>query len=173
MANSATTTPLIYGDFATADLKITGNVGVNYGSLDGYGLFVDIPAAQLRQYAIYSWDDMYVEGVVYQASDRGYKENIVPVENAISKLKQVDGVYFDYANTKSASNEGGSRSIGVIAQDVEKVFPDLVKENMDGYKAVNYSGLIPVLIEAIKDQQTQIEMQRKEIDLLKSALNIQ
>ena len=89
------------------------------------------------------------------------------------KLQQIDGVYFDYVNTKAAESGGETRSIGVIAQDVEKVFPEIVKDNKDGLKAVNYSALIPVLIEAIKDQQTQIELQQKEIDQLKSALNIQ
>lgn len=59
-----------------------------------------------------------------------------------------------------------NHSIGVIAQDVEKVLPALVNEKRNGVKAVNYSGLIPVLQEAIKEQQSQIELLEQRIAVL-------
>jgi Chaperone of endosialidase len=63
-------------------------------------------------------------------------------------------------------NFSTGKQMGVIAQEVEKVFPELVTTNGDGYKRVNYIGLIPVLIESIKEQQTQIEKQNQKIEKL-------
>ena len=58
----------------------------------------------------------------------------------------------------------------MLAQEVQKLFPELVKENKDGVLAVNYSGLIPVLIEGMKEQQQIIDRQQKQIDELKIML---
>ncbi|MFC2080545.1 tail fiber domain-containing protein, partial [Bacteroidota bacterium] len=174
IANSDTDIPLIYGDFSTSNITLNGNAGVNYSGIDSYGLIVDLPDGQVEtadSYTFWTFGTAYLELGYYQSSDAAYKTNIIPVDNAVSKLKQVDGVYFDYKGTKSALNDENTHSIGVIAQDVEKVFPQLVKKNMDGLKAVNYTGLIPVLIEAIKDQQLQLEAQQAEIDALKELVD--
>jgi hypothetical protein len=76
-------------------------------------------------------------------SDITMKENIRPIENAIEKVKRISGVHFSW-------KDNGVNSIGVIAQEIEKVFPELVQE-MDGVKSVSYGNLIAVLIEAIKE----------------------
>jgi hypothetical protein len=62
---------------------------------------------------------------------------------------------------------GVNKQIGVIAQDVEKVFPELVGEN-EGYKTTNYIGLIPVLIEAVKEQQQMIDELKTQIKQLQN-----
>ena len=80
------------------------------------------------------------------------------------KLKQLKGVNFYW---KDIATMGTDKQIGVIAQDVEKVFPELVGEN-DGYKTTNYIGLIPVLIEALKEQQQTIENLKTRIEQLES-----
>jgi len=170
IANTSTTTPLIYGDFGTGELRINGNAGVNYQGIPGYGLILDTPASQTEQYVLYGLGSAYFSGTVYQASDKNYKTNIVPVAHAMDKLREINGVYFDYDQSASESKSEHTQSIGVIAQEVEKVFPEIVKENLEGMKAVNYSALIPVLIEALKEQQTQIDTQQEEIRELKAAL---
>lgn len=81
-------------------------------------------------------------------SDISLKENIRTLENPIKKVMQLNGVSFDW-------KESGSSSIGVIAQELEEVFPELVKTGE--IKTVNYNGLIGVLIEVVKEQQKQIE----------------
>jgi len=87
-------------------------------------------------------------------SDINIKKNIKPILSPIPKLLQLNGVHFNWISDNRPS-------MGVIAQDVEKVFPELVCENND-HKTVNYNGLIGVLIECIKDQQKQIdELYRK------------
>lgn len=92
-------------------------------------------------------------------SDLNLKTNIIPVEESIKKLIQLKGVKFNWKETNSPS-------IGVIAQELEKIFPELVR-NTGEYKTVNYNGLIGVMIEAIKDQQTQINTLKEEIKNLK------
>jgi len=87
-------------------------------------------------------------------SDINLKENIKPIEDSLNKVLQLNGIEFDWKDNQQPS-------IGVIAQEVEKVFPSLVKTAKN--KSVNYNGLIGVLIEAVKEQQKQIEELKKII----------
>ncbi len=88
-------------------------------------------------------------------SDATKKKNVRPIENSIELTKQLQGVRFDWINNDKPS-------LGLIAQDVEKVLPELVETNGDGIKSVSYSNMIGVLIEAIKEQQIRIEeLERK------------
>ncbi len=82
-------------------------------------------------------------------SDENLKENVQTVDNAVSLVKQLRGVRFDWKESKTPS-------IGVIAQELEAVLPELVTTN-ENQKTVNYSGLIAILIQAIKEQQEEIE----------------
>ena len=86
---------------------------------------------------------------VYNSSDRNLKKNIVAITNPIDKIMKLQGVTFDWKKDSSAS-------IGLIAQDVEKVFPELVT-GVEGNKSVAYSNLVAPLIEAFKAQQKEIE----------------
>jgi hypothetical protein len=88
-------------------------------------------------------------------SDINLKENIRPIEDSLNKVLQLNGVSFDWKETQQPS-------VGVIAQEVEKVFPELVRTGEN--KSVNYNGLIGVLIEAVKEQQKQIEELKKLIN---------
>jgi hypothetical protein len=88
-------------------------------------------------------------------SDKSKKTNIRPIDNAISIVQQLEGVRFDW-------KEDGAASLGVIAQDVEKVLPEVVVESTDGLKSVSYGNIVGVLIEAVKEQQKRIEeLERK------------
>ena len=82
-------------------------------------------------------------------SDINLKTNIQTIENPINKLLEINGVTFKWIENEKAS-------VGVIAQDVEKVFPELIT-NMGAHKVVNYNGLIGLLVECIKHQQKQID----------------
>lgn len=93
-------------------------------------------------------------------SDINLKENIKPISSALDKLIAINGVEFDWKENKSPS-------IGVIAQEVEKVFPNLVKE-VEDHKTINYNGLIGVLVEAVKEQQNEILNLKKRIEKLES-----
>jgi hypothetical protein len=88
-------------------------------------------------------------------SDANLKDNIRTIESALEKVSNINGVLFEWKST-------GDTSAGVVAQEVEKVLPEVVK-TLDG-KTVNYNGLIGLLIEAIKEQQVQIEELKKKVD---------
>jgi hypothetical protein len=83
-------------------------------------------------------------------SDERLKDDIVPITGAIQKVQGMNGVYFKYKGKDE-------KKIGLIAQDVEKVVPEVVVTDKDGMKSVDYSSLIAVLIQAVKEQQVIIE----------------
>ncbi|SFE77662.1 tail fiber domain-containing protein, partial [Thermoflexibacter ruber] len=107
-------------------------------------------------------------GTLINASDARYKKNIKPIENALEKVNQVDGVTYHW---KEEFSDNKTLQLGVIAQELEKVFPNLVHTNDKGYKSVNYIGLIPVLLEAIKEQQKQIEALSNKVNTLNTENN--
>jgi len=89
-------------------------------------------------------------GSFLYSSDKSLKTNIVPIPNALERLQQLNGVSFNWKTTGRADD-------GLIAQDVEKVFPELVSTDSVGLKSVEYGNLVGVLVEAIKEQQKQID----------------
>ena len=94
------------------------------------------------------------------SSDERLKTNINLIEQSLSKIEQIRGVTFNYIDNNHAS-------VGVIAQDVEKVLPQAVSIDEEGYKAVHYNGVIGLLVEAVKQQQLQIEDLQNQINELK------
>lgn len=97
------------------------------------------------------------------SSDLTLKKNITPITSALSKVLQLNGVEFDFI---SGVNCGYLRKhqIGLIAQDVNKVIPEVVGKNPDGTLGVSYQHLVAVLIEAIKEQQKEIEKLKKIVN---------
>jgi len=109
-------------------------------------------------------------GVDYGTSSSiRWKENIVPIDNALDKVLSMRGVYFDWKK-----DHGGKHGMGMIAEEVGKVVPEVVSYEANGVDAIgmDYGHLTPVLIEAIKEQQKQIEAQQEEINLLKEEINV-
>ena len=95
--------------------------------------------------------DATLAGNLNVNSDARLKANIVSLGSTLSKLLQIDGK--SYTMKKDESEK---QKIGLLAQDIEKVFPELVSES-NGIKSVNYQGLVPVLINALKEQQSEID----------------
>jgi len=95
-------------------------------------------------------------------SDVNYKQNITPYNNALATVLQLDGVYYywqpmdNYEAVVGGGSFDNSRQVGFIAQDVEEVVPEVVETDEYG-KVVNYDLLVPVLVEAIQEQQAQID----------------
>ena len=81
------------------------------------------------------------------ASDRNLKNNIIDIDNALESVEKMRGVYH-YWNDKNQSQE---RQIGVIAQEVQAVYPELVQLGENGYLSVNYPKLTAVLLQSIKE----------------------
>ena len=91
--------------------------------------------------------------VAFQSSDKRLKDNLKPISQSIDKLNKLTGYEFDW-NDKQDIYKG--HDLGVVAQEVEEVLPELVRINSNGFKAVKYEKIIPLLIEALKDQQEKI-----------------
>lgn len=104
------------------------------------------------------------------SSDLRLKKDIVPLSPALAKIMQLNPVTFRMRSDEFPNKfTGDDRYYGLIAQDVEKVFPDLVSEDKEGYKTLKYGIEFQMLsIKAIQEQQAQIEELKKEIEILKN-----
>jgi hypothetical protein len=96
---------------------------------------------------IYAENDI----VAFTSSDRRLKENIANIEDALDKLKQVSGVEYDWIEGNEEFHPNSGHDLGVIAQDIVKIAPEAVTTRANGYMAVKYERLIPILIQAVKE----------------------
>jgi len=105
-------------------------------------------------------------------SDERYKREIQPLESSLEKVMHLQGVSYAWNKdeVKGAGFKDG-RQIGLIAQEVEKVLPELVHTDDKGYKTLSYDKMVPVLIEAVKEQQKVIAEQKNEIADLNEKLS--
>ena len=104
-------------------------------------------------------NDLTVSGDVVISSDARLKSNIVSLGSTLPKLLQIDGKSYEMK---------GKQKIGVLAQEIQEVFPELVSEDDNEMLAVNYQGLVPVLINALKEQQSEIDELKEMVQALAS-----
>ncbi len=108
--------------------------------------------------------NLTVNGTFSNPSDIRLKKEIIPLDSALEKIDKIKSVYYHWRKDKFPNRLfTNERQIGFIAQDVEKVLPELVHTDSQGYKSLDYSKMTVLLLEAIKEQQ-------KEIDALKAKL---
>jgi len=98
----------------------------------------------------------------YYSSDKRLKENIVNIVNPLAKLQQLNGVEYDWTD-KYIADHGGEdgyfvrkHDVGLIAQEVEAVLPEIVAENNEGYKAIKYERVVALLVEAVKELSAEV-----------------
>jgi hypothetical protein len=103
-------------------------------------------------------------GTLTQNSDERLKQNIQHLNNPLEKLTALSGYTYRWKD----AGRGSEEQIGLLAQEVEKQFPQLVRTDENGTKSVAYQNLVPVLIEAIKQQQQTILAQQKAIEKLQA-----
>jgi len=116
-----------------------------YGSGIGWGFLMNTTTGNAT-----------LAGALTQNSDVRLKKDIVPLANTLGAIQQLNGYSYHW---KDVSNP--DEQIGLLAQELQKVYPQLVKENEQGTLSVNYSGMVPVLLTAIKEQQQQIDELKK------------
>ena len=116
------------------------------------------------------------------SSDQRWKKNIQPLESSLGKISKLQGVTYEWKTDEYPDvGMAEGKQIGLVAQDVESVLPELVSEDKDGYKAVSYTKLTAVLVEAVKELkqenqmqkellQQQIQKQQAEIEVLRSMI---
>ena len=106
-------------------------------------------------------NDIVNAGGFFYSSDKRLKTNIKTLNNPVERLSNVRGVSFDW-------KDDGKESLGLIAQNVETEFPELVRTNpKSGMKSVQYGNMVAVLTEAVKEQQKEIDNLEQELDQLK------
>ena len=101
--------------------------------------------------------------VAFASSDERLKENVTQIEGALNKIDQLSGYEFDWIPMEGIHVHSG-HDIGVIAQEVEKVFPEVVADRENGYKAVKYEKLVSVLIEGIKELKQEVETLKAKVN---------
>ncbi len=142
--------PIIYGDFETGNLAL-GNTDPN-----GYRLYVN--------------GDVYTTGQ-WTSSDKRFKKDRTVINNALETLSQLEGVTYQFKQNQKSEHKDmkfpKGKQFGLIAQEVENILPELVRQHKDGYMAINYQGLIPVLIEAIKELNDTNTTLKEEVEQLK------
>ena len=94
--------------------------------------------------------------VAYSTSDIRLKDNIKSIDKALDKVNSIQGIEFDWVEKEEVHGNSG-HDIGVIAQEIEEILPDVVTTRENGYKAVKYEKIVPLLIEAIKDLSKQVD----------------
>lgn len=190
-----TTQGAVYGEITNAASGWPGGEFYNPNTSNGtgvlgtsfYGVYGQVTTG--AGWAGYFAGDVGCTGT-YFGSDERWKKNIAPIvdesTSALDKIKLLEPKKYNWkADEYPGMGFNSERtSYGFIAQDLEKVFPDLVvskkipnpkseervKESVDGYYMVDYVGLIPVLTQAIKEQQTTIESQNKKISDLEERI---
>jgi len=149
-----------------------GTLFANSGTWsDGTHLYIGLAgttAPALGTYALQVSGEFKTDKI-YHSSDRRWKKNIVTLDSALYKVQKLRGVSYDWRKDEFPNKHfSDGKQIGVIAQEVEAVIPELVKTDADGFKAVEYANLVAYLIEAVKQQQQLIDKQTAEISALKS-----
>ena len=130
------------------------SAAVQFGSL-GIGMAASVTTGRI---------DATNDIVAFSSSDIRFKENIKPIENAIDKIRKISGNTYDWKEENKVEHGYEGNDVGVIAQEIEAVLPQLVQTRESGFKAVKYDKLVALLIEGIKEQQLQIEQLRIDLN---------
>lgn len=105
-------------------------------------------------------------GTLTQSSDLRLKKNIQPINNALHKINQIRGVYFNWKDENHSQN----KQIGFVSQEIEEVFPELIETDARGFKSVAYANMSAILVEALKEQNLKIQDLERELSEIKSLL---
>jgi hypothetical protein len=158
MVGFLSTTPTLFVGPSPGSGSATGSVGIGTTNTQGFKLFVNGSIAATS---------------FSQVSDIRLKANIRSIDNALNKVLKLEGIKYEWKNGVNPDlTLPDSTQIGFSAQDVEKVLPELVTTNSEGFKAVSYQNMSAVLVEAVKEQQKTIEQQQTELEQVKRQLQV-
>jgi len=160
-------------DSHAAGLKTIAKHAVNYiwsGEYDENGWDLEyFETVTNQQFSVHAGNgirlyggDIYYQGNLMDESDLRLKQNIRPLSHALDKVGEIRGVYFEMIKKPEVTE------VGVIAQEVEAVLPEVVVNNPEGYKSLDYSKLTAFLIEAMKELKAEkdAEIERRKAQIL-------
>jgi hypothetical protein len=155
VSGSSQIVPLLPTGVISGSSQILGGTDIHSGSAGNYqfnsigvGTAGSTVAGEIRAIA---------DITAYYSSDERLKENIKPIQNALSKVESISGNTYDWKDGFETIHSHKGKDIGVIAQEIEKVLPELVTNRETGYKAVQYEKLTALLIEAIKELSAKVK----------------
>jgi hypothetical protein len=116
----------------------------------------------IKEYGLSPFEDYNRRGDIvalstFASSDIRLKDNIKPIENALSKVNQISPIEFNWKSN-------GKQDFGVSAQQIEELYPDLVTENIEGYKVVKYNPLIALLLKSIQELHKEVQELKNKIE---------
>ena len=131
----------------TGSLYVSGSYGSDLGAISASG-------------------DIVADGdiIAYNASDKNLKDNIQVIKGSLNKIGDIRGVEFDWNDKSPGWAQERGHDVGVIAQEVQKVVPEIVVERKNGYLGVDYKRLVPLLIESIKELKEEVEELKKKVN---------
>ena len=165
--------------FDGTTLTVVGNINTGQGATEVYLMNQNVQVSSSVRFnglgvgtepsgvvgAILATNDV----VAFSTSDERLKENFEPIGSATEKISQLTGYTFDWIPMEGIHVHSG-HDIGVKAQEVEKVLPEIVEDRGNGYKAVKYEKLTALLIQAVNEQQKQIVDLTAELNWVKNRL---
>lgn len=181
-AGGSTTCGLIAGSAYSSALYNLGLCGLASGGTAGYGVYGSSASAGTN-YGVFCNGNGTYTGTWSSSSDRKLKKDIAPINNGLSLIMQLKPTSYLFRTDDpeyKAMNLATGLHFGFIAQELEEVIPAVVTNNVHpgdqgtsqgpiNFKGVNYTELIPILTQAIQEQQAQIESLKKEVEALKAA----
>jgi hypothetical protein len=110
-------------------------------------------------------EDLLADGdvVAYNSSDVRLKDNIQVIKGSLDKIDGIRGVEFDWNDKSPGWAQERGHDVGVIAQEVQKVVPEIVVERKSGYLGVDYKRLVPLLIESVKELRQEVNDLKKKV----------
>ena len=123
----------------------------------GYTILEVGPSPIIGPYNLRLYGSAFASGGVWQNSDSRLKKNITPITSAVEIVKQLNGVTYEFDQDVAPDKYlPVGRTYGFLTQDVKKVMPEIVQDDEAGFDAMKYDAVIPVLTEAIKEQQLSL-----------------
>ena len=138
----------------------SSRINIYYDDISGAGTETG------NKFQIFGNGDATLAGTLTENSDIRLKTNITPIRNSLSTIGQINGYTYNW----KSDDTNTKKQVGVIAQEVREVIPEIVKENDEGILSVSYTSLVPVLIEGMKEQQEIINSQESRIDHLEDII---
>ena len=168
--NAANSVDLNYNNatkFQTTNtgISVTGNVRSSAGAIITGSIFVS-GSIGADEGAISASGDIIADGdvVAFNSSDERLKDNIEVIQGSLDKIDGIRGVEFDWNEKSPGWARERGHDVGVIAQEVHKVIPEIVVERKNGYLGVDYKRIVPLLIESIKELKQEVEILKKKVN---------
>ena len=147
------------GVSVTGNVVASGNISGSAASTGSFGHLVIDKDAHIGE-------DLLADGdvVAYNSSDMRLKNNLQVIGGALDKIDGINGYEFDWNEQSPEWAQERGHDVGVVAQEIQKIHPEIVEERKNGYLGVDYKRLVPLLIQSIKELKQEVEELKKKVE---------